>query len=82
MANTVNTIELIKNNSFMGLMATKGLVPGAVGTPIANELRFTQQLFEVVGKKKAKARFSFKIVRPQSWGKINSGGNIGGAFAH
>lgn len=82
MAKTVNTIEFIEDGSFMGLLATKGQIPGAVGAPIANELRFTQQLFEVVDGKKTKASSAFKIVRPRSWGKFSATENVEGAFAH
>ena len=82
MAHTVETIELIEKNSFMGLMATMGQIPDAVGTPIADELRAVNMLFEVVGAKKAKSTFSFKIVRPLSWGKFSTVQNAGGAFAH
>lgn len=81
MANLYKEIELIDTNSFMGLLATKEQIPGAVGTPIADDQRATNNVFEVVGRKPART-FGFKIVRPASWSK-NFGGNFGdGAFAH
>lgn len=82
MAQTVNTIELIDDNSFMGLLATKGHIPGATGTPIADDQRAVNQVFEVVGAKKTKSAFSFKIVRPVSWGQFSTDNNGRGAFAH
>ncbi len=75
-------IELITENSFMGLLATKGQTPGVIGTPIAPEVSRTGRLFEVVGRKEKKARPSFRIVRPASWGMIVGNGTTGGAFAH
>ncbi|WP_262696125.1 hypothetical protein [Kordiimonas aquimaris] len=82
MAHTVETIELIESYSFMGLLATKGQIPGVEGTPIAEEQRAVNKLFEVVGTKKTKPAFSFKIVRPLSWGKFSTSNNASGAFAH
>jgi len=75
-------IELIAKNSFMGLLATEGQIPGVIGTPIAPELCRTGRLFEVVGRKETKPAYSFRIVRPASWGTILGSGNHGGAFAH
>lgn len=78
MARKQQEIELIATNSFMGLLASKNQIPGVVGVEAAPELRRTGRLFEVVGRKEAKSRISFRIVRPSSWG-----GNVdGGAFAH
>lgn len=74
-------IEVIKENSFMGLLATKGQIPGVVGTPIAAELCRTGRLFEVVGQEEKKAAYSFRIVRPASWGMIVGNGMNRGAFA-
>lgn len=74
-------IELITENSFMGLLATKGQTPGVIGTPIAPELSRTGRLFEVVGRKEKKS-MSFRIVRPASWGMIIGGYSADGAFAH
>jgi len=75
-------IQVISENSFMGLLASKGQIPGVVGTPIAPELSRTGRLFEVVGIKQDKPSFSFRIVRPASWGMITGNGSTGGAFAH
>ncbi len=75
-------IELITENSFMGLLATKGQTPGVIGTPIAPEVSRTGRLFEVVGQNEKKASTSFRIVRPASWGRIVGGYSADGAFAH
>ncbi len=75
-------IDSIVENSFMGLLATKGQIPGVIGTPIAPELSRTGRLFEVVGRKEKKPAYSFRIVRPASWGMIVGNGTNGGAFAH
>lgn len=75
-------IQVITENSFMGLLASKGQIPGVVGTAISPELSHTNRLFEVVGEKKQKPTFSFRIVRPASWGMISSNRTNGGAFAH
>lgn len=83
MARKQQVIELIEENSFMGLLACKGQIPGAIGTPIAPELQRTGRLFEVVGREGKKATSSFRIVRPTSWGKLSGGNGMnGGAFAH
>lgn len=70
-------IELIANDSFMGLLASKNAIPGVVGVEVAPELRRTGRLFEVVGRKQVQAKTSLRITRPTSWG-----GDINGAFAH
>lgn len=71
-------IEMIASDSFMGLLASKNMIPGVVGVEVAPELRRTGRLFEVVGRKQATAKTSLRITRPLSWG-----GNVnGGAFAH
>ncbi len=70
-------IELIANDSFMGLLASKNAIPGVVGVEVAPELRRTGRLFEVVGRKQAKAKTNLRITRPSSWG-----GDVNGAFAH
>lgn len=75
-------IEMIKENSFMGLLATKGQIPSVIGTPIAPELSRTGRLFEVVGREEKKAQTSFRIVRPASWGMIVGNGMNGGVPAH
>lgn len=74
--------QVITENSFMGLLASKGQIPGVVGTAISPELSRTHRLFEVVGEKKQKPAFSFRIVRPASWGMNASNRTNGGAFAH
>ena len=75
-------IQVIKENSFMGLLASKGQIPGVIGTPVAAELSRTGRLFEVVGREEKKSAYSFRIVRPASWGMILGSGANGGAFAH
>lgn len=74
MASIYKEIEVIDTNSFMGLLASKGQVPGAEGVAVEKELRRTGRLFEVVGRKEAKA-ISFRIVRPESWGDSIKGGS-------
>lgn len=81
MAQKQEMIEVIGKNSFMGLMATKGQIPGAVGTPIDEELQAKGKLFEVVDANAEKSSFSLRISRPVSWGRVASELE-GGAFAH
>lgn len=83
MARKLKAIEMIEENSFMGLMASKGQIPGVTGVPVDPELRRTGRLFEVVGTQDEKAGSAFRIVRPTSWGKMSGGNDMnGGAFAH
>lgn len=80
MAHNIKTIEKIEDDSFMGLLASEGHIPGVTGAPVA---RTNGQIFEVVGKSEKSNFRGFRIVRPGSWGNKTDGGNFsGGAFAH
>ncbi len=83
MARKQQIIETIEQNSFMGLLASKGQIPDVTAPAVAADLRSNGRIFEVVGQKQAKAKMSLRIVRPSSWGKVSGGnGMSGGAFAH
>lgn len=69
MAILYKTIEKIENDSFMGLLASHGQIPGVVGTPVDPALKANGKVLEVVGTKAKKESFQLRIVRPQSWGR-------------
>lgn len=82
MAGIKKTPDFIKNDCFMGLLASEGLIPGTTANPIQSNLRAKNEIFEIVGKNKAAKRFSLRIVRPLSWGGAVSQPSVAGAMAN